>query len=80
MYLKKNNETKDKTRNRETTMSIISQEPNFPKITEMTVEPSPQWMKDAGKEIQQKYNLDYIDRVYITGVIARHYRINNSKK
>lgn len=50
------------------------------KITEVTVEPSPQWMKDAGKEIQEKYNLDYIEKVYITGIIARHYRLNNIKK
>ena len=48
-------------------------------VFEMTVEPSPQWMKDAGKEIQEKYNLDYVEKVYITGIIARHYRLNNSK-
>lgn len=48
-----------------------------PDVYEMTVEPSPQWMKDAGKEIQEKYNLDYVDKIYITGIIARHYRINN---
>ena len=59
---------------------IISQENNSPIITEPTVEPSPQWMKDAGKEIQEKYNLDFVDKVYITGIIARHYRLNNSKK
>lgn len=61
-------------------MGLISQENNSPKTTELTVEPSPQWMKDAGKEIQEKYNLDYVEKVYITGIIARHYRINNSKK
>lgn len=61
-------------------MSKKSQGNNFSEITEMTVEPSPQWMKDAGKEIQEKYNLDYVDKIYITGIIARHYRLNNTKK
>lgn len=49
-------------------------------VYEITVDPSPQWMKDAGKEIQEKYNLDYVDKVYITGIIAKHYRINNKIK
>ena len=61
-------------------METISDKIISPQITEMTVDPSPQWMKDAGKEIQEKYNLDYVDKIYITGIIARHYRINNSKK
>ena len=26
-------------------------------IVEMIVEPTPQWIKEAGKEIAQKYNL-----------------------
>ena len=58
----------------------MSTENNPLKITEVTVEPSPQWMKDAGKEIQEKYNLDYVEKIYITGIIARYYRLNNSKK
>ena len=51
-----------------------------PEITEMTVSPAPQWMRDAGKEIQEKYNLEYVDRVYISGIIAKHYRQFNHKK
>lgn len=49
-------------------------------ITEMTVEPSPQWMKDAGKEIQERYKLEYVDKVYISGIIAKHYRQREHKK
>lgn len=50
---------------------------NEAEITEMTVSPTPQWIKDAGKEIQEKYNLEYVDRVYISGIIAKHYRQSN---
>ena len=56
-----------------------SQEKQRSEVYEMTVEPTPQWMKDAGKEIQEKYGLEYVDKVYIAGIIARHYRINNSR-
>lgn len=43
-------------------------------ITELTVDPTPQWIKDAGKEIQEKYNLEYVEKVFISGIIAKHYR------
>lgn len=47
-----------------------------PDYLEMTVEPTPEWIKSAGKEIQEKYNLDYVEHIYISGIIARHKRIN----
>lgn len=61
------------------TMAMSLQENNSSKITEMTVAPSPQWMKDASKEIQERYKLEYVDKVYISGIIAKHYRLNNTK-
>ena len=55
-------------------------ENNSLKIMEATVDPTPQWIKDAGKAIQEKYNLDYVEKIYIAGIIARHYRLSNNKK
>lgn len=48
-------------------------------ILEMTVKPTPQWIKDAGQEIAKEYNLRYVEGIFIGGIIAKHYRTGNTQ-
>lgn len=43
-------------------------------IVEMIVEPTPQWIKEAGKEIAQKYSLRSPEHIFVGGIIAKHFR------
>jgi len=45
----------------------------------MTVEPSPQWIKDAGEEIAERYHLSVLEKVIVRGVISKHYRLSQSR-
>lgn len=49
-------------------------------IFEMTVEPTPQWIKDAAKEIAKEHKItDFLDIICIGGIISKHYNRNSQK-
>ena len=49
------------------------------KVFEMTVEPSPQWIKDAGEEIAKRYHLSVLEKVTVRGIISKYYRLQSEK-
>lgn len=48
-------------------------------ITEMNAQPSPQWLKDFQKEIEEEYKIPHTDAIFIAGKVAKMVRKRDKK-
>jgi hypothetical protein len=43
------------------------------------IKPTPQWLDKLGHDIADKYNLTYVDGIFISGMICKAIRLNHSE-